>query len=681
MSQAANGPTRRKSPSATAHTSGYAKNGRAEPAQDIHLIFPPQWSPFQPFLSTPALKAYLEKKGYSVSQSDWNVDFYDYFISPERLQTAIFRLQTYAHTLSSDYDNYRNQVLVSLGILSDYHRKHKLVSQLKTEACLSSVEDFHQCVTAFKRLLHAFSVAEPVVEVGTSSLQTGNTLQSIASVDRFCCDAHLNPFHDFMAAKVAQISEKPRYFGLSVIGTEQVLAALTLSKALKARFPDVPVLVGGSVFSRLVDKGEAIKHMFDQYFDYVIRYEGESPMDEFLGSSDPRSERTGNLCFADGDTIVKTPLVAQLGMPDIPAPDFDGLDLSNYYTPEIVLPVLSTRGCYWDKCAFCYHGMIYGDRYRMRSPEMFRDDIEHLHDTYGARHFALNDEAIPPKLFDKLPKVLKPQTYYFTGLYKFEKYFTPAHYQGMYDIGFRSLYIGLESASERVQRHMKKDNTRDVMISNLQDGHDAGIWNHTFNFFGFPTETHDEAMETADFLIEHADIIHSEGTGTFSFEHNAPIAQDPAYYGASNVTEKPGSVLELYYDYDVVSGMTADEALDMVGTFSQMKIDNGAYQYSGWIPREHLLVLLSRFERDGLRERLEQLDAKLQNGQWWQENLCWFTMSDATGKERHYVVNVQAGKILETNRDAVVVLEFIPQDLSASAIVEHFPVFEQVIRT
>ena len=333
MTQSANGENIGKSPRGKVHVNAFAGSAGSGSTPDVHLIFPPQWSPFQPFLSTPALKAYLEKNGYSVSQSDWNVDFYDYFISPQRLQKAIFRLQTYAHTLTDEHDNYRNQVLVSLGILSDYQRKHQLVSQLKTEDCLSSVEDFHQCVTAFKRLLHAFSVAEPVVEVGTSSLQTGKTLESIASVDRFCSDAELNPFHDFMADKVARIGEKPRYFGLSVIGTEQVLAALTLSKALKRRFPDVPVLVGGSVFSRLVDKGEAIKHMFDQYFDYVIRYEGERPMDEFLGSSDPRRDLTGNLCFADGDTIVKTPLVAQLGMPDIPAPNFHGLDLSNYYTP------------------------------------------------------------------------------------------------------------------------------------------------------------------------------------------------------------------------------------------------------------------------------------------------------------------------------------------------------------
>lgn len=62
------------------------------------------------------------------------------------------------------------------------------------------------------------------------------------------------------------------------------------------------------------------------------------------------------------------------------------------------------------------------------------------------------------------------------------------------------------------------------MVSNLRAGHDAGIWNHTFVFFGFPTETESEAEETIQFLLRHADIIHSEGTGTFSFEHNAPIS-------------------------------------------------------------------------------------------------------------------------------------------------------------
>jgi anaerobic magnesium-protoporphyrin IX monomethyl ester cyclase len=305
--------------------------------------------------------------------------------------------------------------------------------------------------------------------------------------------------------------------------------------------------------------------------------------------------------------------------------------------------------------------MIYGDRYRMRRPEALLGDVESLHSRHGVTHFALNDEAIPPKLFEKLPELFPKRKFFFTGLYKFEKYFKPEHYAGMYDIGFRSLYIGLESANERVQRQMKKNNTQAVMRANLRDAHAAGIWNHTFNFFGFPSETREEALETAQFLIDHADIIHSEGTGTFSFEHNAPIAKDPANFGVANVVEKTDNVLELYYDYDVVTGLTQGQASELVETFTEMKRQAKAYQYSGWIPREHLLVLLARFRRDDLRRALEQLEAQGQSGARWSQNVSWFALEerDAT---RFYVVNTQAGTILETNGDAVLLLEFMPKD-------------------
>lgn len=649
--------------------------------QDIHLIFPPQWSPFQPFLSTPSLKAYLEKRGYAVTQSDWNVDFYDFFISRSRLPKALDRLQRYASDLPAENENYRNQAYLALGILNDYPQKRQLAEGLRSSAGIASIEKFHESVTAFKRLLYAFSVAEPVVEVGTSSLMTGSVMKSLESIDDFCADAEANPFQPFFAAKVAALSDVPRYFGISVIGTEQVLPALTLGRELKRRFPETPILIGGSVFSRLVDRTDAISHMFERYFDIVIRYEGERPLESLLAAKDPIAEQSPGLVFKQGDRIIATRMLDQLGMEEIPTPDFDGLDLKRYFTPEIVLPLLSTRGCYWDKCAFCYHGMIYGDRYRMRSPERLLEDVDRLHERHGVTHFALNDEAIPPKLFEKLPAVFPRHKYCFTGLYKFEKYFEPHHYQGMYDIGFRSLYIGLESANERVQRHMKKDNTQPVMLSNLRDAHDAGIWNHTFNFFGFPTETEEEAMETANFLIDHADIIHSEGTGTFSFEHNAPIAKHPEQYGVSRVVERPGNVFELYYDYEVSAGLTQDEATAMVGRFSEMKKEADAYRYSGWIPREHLLVLLGRFDRDKLRTRLASLDHEIHLGTHWSRNVSWFSMQGKASAEeqRYFIVNAQSGKVLETNRDAVLVLEFMPKDLPLSTVVGHFPVFEQVM--
>jgi anaerobic magnesium-protoporphyrin IX monomethyl ester cyclase len=648
-------------------------------AHDIQLIFPPQWSPFQPFLSTPSLKAYLQGKGFSVHQSDWNVEFYEYFISRARLPRALERLQRYVWDLPDDCESYRNHAYLALGILKDFTEKRRLAERLRSPDCVANVEDFHDSVTAFKRLLHAFSVAEPVIEIGTSSLSTGNVMASMAAIDDFCTNDEDNPFLPFLRQKVDGITEAPRYFGISIIGGEQILPSLTLGTCLKARFPQVPILIGGSVFSRLVDRTTAIRHLFDRYFDVVVRYEGEKPLEEFLSSSNPLSQRTPGIAFAQGAEIVMTELAPQLAMEAIPTPDFSDLNLRKYFTPEIVLPILSTRGCYWDKCAFCYHGMIYGDRYRMRAPEMFLADIKTLSEKHGATHFALNDEAIPPKLFEKLPSIVPPRTYYFTGLYKFEKFFEKKHYQDMYDMGFRSLYIGLESANERVQRHMKKNNTQKVMLSNLRDGHAAGIWNHTFNFFGFPTESQEEAMETAQFLIDNRDIIHSEGTGTFSFEHNAPISKHPDGFGITKVIEKNDNVLELYYDYEVSHGLTQDDATRMVQTFSEMKRQNDAYRYSGWIPREHLLVLLSHHDRDILRQKLEMLDSEIRSGVRWSSNISWFALERQQHDPRYFVVNAQAGSVLETNQDAVLVLEFLPKDISRDAIVSNFPALEPVL--
>ena len=45
------------------------------------LIFPAQWYPTQPYLSTPYLTSYLRAKGWEVDQRDFNIASYDHFLS------------------------------------------------------------------------------------------------------------------------------------------------------------------------------------------------------------------------------------------------------------------------------------------------------------------------------------------------------------------------------------------------------------------------------------------------------------------------------------------------------------------------------------------------------------------------------------------------------------------------
>jgi hypothetical protein len=619
---------------------------------DLVLIFPPQWSPYQPFLSSPSLKAYLDERGYAVRQEDWNLAFYNWFIAPERVVRARSRLNRYVHRLPPERSAYRNDSLYALSTLERYDALAGEVAALRFRDTFEDVGATQRSVYAFNELLNAFTVAEPVVRITATSLDVGPALTSFETLDAFTADRVRNPFVPFFESQMERIEAAPRYFGISIIGTEQIVPGLTLSRLLKQHFPEVPVILGGSVFSRIVEKPDSgVERLFGAYFDFVCRYEGERPLEIFLASTDPKRDDVPNIAFVTNGELKLNPLCEPLDMADVPTPSFDGLPLDQYLTPEVVLPILSTRGCYWGKCAFCYHGMIYQERYRARSPELVAADVVRLSERYGARHFSFNDEALPPKLFRTLPAAMPPNRFYFTALYKFEKFFRPEDYQRMYDIGFRSLYIGLESASERMQRHMRKNNKQETMVRNLKDAHEAGIWNHTFNFFGFPTETDDDADETIRFLLDHADILHSEGTGTFAFEHNAAIFQNPSAFGVKNVRERKGSVLELYYDYDVESGLDAEGAQSALERFKEQREARKLYRYGTWIPREYLLLLLSYHERDNLKDKLarcevEAVDRAVPLG----EALIPF-IAELNGEDlpRHFLVNRITRRIFETD--------------------------------
>ena len=81
-----------------------------------------------------------------------------------------------------------------------------------------------------------------------------------------------------------------------------------------------------------------------------------------------------------------------------------------------------------------------------------------------------------------------------------QKQFTPELCQKMHDAGFRLLFLGLESGCDRVLQLMKKGTEKVTAAQVCRNVREAGIWSHLYVFLGFPGETRDEAMETAEFL-------------------------------------------------------------------------------------------------------------------------------------------------------------------------------------
>src|SRR5690606_38234365 len=85
-----------------------------------------------------------------------------------------------------------------------------------------------------------------------------------------------------------------------------------------------------------------------------------------------------NLIYRDGETIRVTERKEPAKIGALPQPDFDGLPLDRYLAPELALPLLTARGCYFGKCAFCNVG--YGEpTFSLMRTEMLASQMLDLH--------------------------------------------------------------------------------------------------------------------------------------------------------------------------------------------------------------------------------------------------------------------------------------------------------------
>ena len=68
---------------------------------DTVLVFPPQWSPFQPPLSLPSLAAWLKPRGFLTSCVDLNIEFYEWLFS-EKCARILLDLALQNHDVSDE---------------------------------------------------------------------------------------------------------------------------------------------------------------------------------------------------------------------------------------------------------------------------------------------------------------------------------------------------------------------------------------------------------------------------------------------------------------------------------------------------------------------------------------------------------------------------------------------------
>lgn len=488
----------------------------------VELLFPPAVDPRGPYLGVPCLVAFLKRAGVAVSARDLNVEGMLDVIRPERVAAVGGRR---AEKIAAGVPD-------ALEVL----RGERFYDPHEFDRARVVIHEAMQLVAAAMPVPVTYGITPSSYDV------QGKDWTRLADLISLTEDDRCNVFADLYRRVIDDLRKtKPLIVGVSIQNAQQIVPGLLLARRLKeAGFFTV---IGGTVYTKFVKALSTRPAFFETFCSGLVAYEGETALlrlHEQLENGRDFSKVPNFLYLEDGEVKV-TPTHVE-NVKELPTPDFDGFPLDRYLAPEPALPILTGKGCYFNRCKFCdipYINHISKKAYRVRSAEQVVEDVRVLAEKYGARHFVITDEALSPRLlleladaFEARPEV-PPRA--LVGYGRLEPGFTAETCRRLAKMGLKKLFFGLESASQVTMDHMDKGVDVADVVPVLENCHAAGIAFHLFSMIGHPEETEALARETLQFFLDNVALIshpqNSWDVHRFSLDERTPYFEDRELYG------------------------------------------------------------------------------------------------------------------------------------------------------
>ncbi|MFM2330484.1 MAG: hypothetical protein RLZZ494_2587 [Pseudomonadota bacterium] len=361
----------------------------------------------------------------------------------------------------------------------------------------------------------------------------------------------------------ALAQHRPTLVLLSVPFPGSVYAALRIAQTIKAEAPDVAIALGGGfVNTELRELAEP--RVFD-HVDFVTLDAGERPLlalIEHLQGRRSRQRLVRTFVREVSDTGAARVVYHHMPEPEVPfeetgTPTWEGLPLDQYLSLLDMLNPMHrlwsdgrwnkltvAHGCYWKKCSFCDVSLDYISRYEAANASTLVDRIETVVQETGQTGFHFVDEAAPPKSLKALAEELQRRgtAIAWWGNIRFEKSFTPELCLQLADAGCIAVTGGLEVASDRLLKRMKKGVSVEQVARVTKGFADAGILVHAYLMYGFPTQTVQDTVDALEYvrqLFENG-CLHSGFFHRFACTVHSPVGQHPQDYGIQLQPLPPG---------------------------------------------------------------------------------------------------------------------------------------------
>ena len=316
-------------------------------------------------------------------------------------------------------------------------------------------------------------------------------------------------FESDPAAAVAAAAREfsPDLAGFSVLSCEADFA-LTLAAAVKKARASVFTVFGGPCAS--VSPAQVLA---DGSVDACVIGEGEVTAVELLSalSSGRGVEGLAGTAARSGGKVVlgpARPFIEDLDSLELPAWDLIDFEKysrksnwNGYLKKKFYAPLLTSRGCPFH-CVYCHN--LFGKKVRARSAENVTAEVMLLREKRGVEEFHVIDDVFN---FDR-KRALE-----FSGLIAERApglafSFPNGLRADLMDVGLMralkrmgtyKIHYGVESASGRVRKSIKKDLTLEKVSSAVKLADREGITTAGYFMLGFPGETEAEMKETADY--------------------------------------------------------------------------------------------------------------------------------------------------------------------------------------
>ncbi len=271
--------------------------------------------------------------------------------------------------------------------------------------------------------------------------------------------------------------------------------------------PDVVTVVGGGIMT--ADPEVTMKAMPE--VDFGIIGEGEQTSVELIEAvaSGGDVSAVDGLIYRDADGLKITGRREEIfDLDSLPFPDYEGFNYAEYLekNPDLSdegkkysqVSVIGGRSCKYN-CTFCFHPS--GSKYRQRSLDSIFSEIDYLVNKYNISYIALREELFATDNERVREFCERVEAYDFDWSIQLRIDSINRELVDMLEgTRCRYVFVGVESADDKVLKSMRKGITRVQIEDALEMLRAAGLNSRSGVIFGDTEETWDSAMFTLEWF-------------------------------------------------------------------------------------------------------------------------------------------------------------------------------------